>query len=162
MALTRVTQGVIKPGESFDTHNIISTGIVTAAHIKVGTAVTIASGVITATAFYGDGTNLSGVGVGTQSSINTSGIVTATKFVGDGSELTGIGGVGDPQSGTGNINYLFTSPELLVLTGIHTVNPEPSTGKIVFTASKSIQISSGSTLSIGTGTTIRTNVLNLY
>ena len=30
MALTRITKGVIKPNENYDTHNINSTGIVTA------------------------------------------------------------------------------------------------------------------------------------
>ena len=37
-------------------------------------------GVATATLFSGDGSGLSGVGVGTEGSINTSGIITATKF----------------------------------------------------------------------------------
>ena len=50
------------------------------------------SGIITATSFYGDGSNLTGIiaGFGTESSINTSGIITATSFYGDGSNLTGI------------------------------------------------------------------------
>jgi len=43
MTLTKITQGVIKPGENFDTHNINSTGI------------------ITATSFSGDGSSLTGV-----------------------------------------------------------------------------------------------------
>ena len=30
MALTRITKGVIKPNENYDTHNINSTGIITA------------------------------------------------------------------------------------------------------------------------------------
>ena len=40
MALTKITRGVIKPNENYDTHNINSTGIVTA------------------TSFHGDGSNL--------------------------------------------------------------------------------------------------------
>ena len=43
MALTKITQGVIKPNENYDTHNINSTGIVTA------------------TQFHGDGSNLTGL-----------------------------------------------------------------------------------------------------
>ena len=43
MALTRVTQGVINPNENYDTHNINSTGI------------------ITATKFVGDGADLTGI-----------------------------------------------------------------------------------------------------
>ena len=43
MGLTKVTKGVIKPNENYDTHNINSTGIVTA------------------TKFVGDGSDLTGV-----------------------------------------------------------------------------------------------------
>jgi len=43
MALTRITQGVIKPGEDYQVNNINSTGI------------------ITATSFSGDGSSLTGV-----------------------------------------------------------------------------------------------------
>ncbi len=43
MALTRVTQGVINPNENYDTHNINSTGI------------------ITATKFVGDGSGITGI-----------------------------------------------------------------------------------------------------
>jgi hypothetical protein len=58
--------------------------------INVGTGLTLSSsgivaGVITATSFSGDGSGLTGVGLGTIGSINTSGIITATAFVGDGS-----------------------------------------------------------------------------
>ena len=35
MALTRITMGVIKPNENYDTHNINSTGIVTAIGLDV-------------------------------------------------------------------------------------------------------------------------------
>jgi len=47
------------------------------------------TGVVTATSFSGDGSNLTGVGVGTEDNINTSGIVTASKFV--GAEFEGSG-----------------------------------------------------------------------
>ena len=43
MALTRITQGVIKPGEDYEVNNINSAGI------------------ITATSFSGDGSSLTGV-----------------------------------------------------------------------------------------------------
>jgi hypothetical protein len=50
-----------------------------------------ASGIITASAFVGDGSGLTGVGIGSTGSISTSGIITASAFVGDGSGLTGVG-----------------------------------------------------------------------
>jgi hypothetical protein len=49
------------------------------------------SGIITASAFFGDGSNLSGLFNSSTDSINTSGIITASAFFGDGSGLTGAG-----------------------------------------------------------------------
>ena len=57
---------------------------------KTGTNLTFNSnsGQLTATSFSGDGSALTGVGVGTEDNINTSGIITATRFVGSGTSLT--------------------------------------------------------------------------
>lgn len=79
--------------------NVVSgavfTGIVTAnSSINVADVVGInstginVSGAITATSFSGDGSALTGVGVGTEDSINTTGIITASSFSGDGSNLS--------------------------------------------------------------------------
>jgi len=163
MALTKITQGVIKPGENFDTHNINSTGI------------------ITATAFVGDGSNLTGLadpsvltysgttkveavstGATVTGSLEVSGTVTANSFSGDGSGLTGVGGLGDGLGAANNLNYLFTSPELLELTANATISATEAQGKVVFTASDSIKVATGVTVTVAAGTTIRTNVLNLY
>jgi hypothetical protein len=157
MALTKITKGVIKPNENYDTHNINSTGI------------------ITATQFHGDGSNLTGLAdpsvltVGGATKVEAvptgavvTGILTATEFSGDGSNLTGVGGLGDPQGATNNLNYLFTSPELLELTANTTVSATPAQGKVVFTASDSIKVATGVTVTVATGTTVRTNVLGLY
>ena len=56
----------------------------------IGVPANLNVGIITATSFSGDGSALTGTGVGTDGSINTSGIITATSFSGDGSALTGI------------------------------------------------------------------------
>jgi len=104
-------------------HNINSTGIITASQFRVGTAVTVNSsgvtvtGVITATSFSGDGTNLTNTGStlsaasgsqrvvltgqtsGTMTASATSasltfaqstGTLSATSFSGSGANLTGI------------------------------------------------------------------------
>ncbi len=157
MALTKITKGVIKPNENYDTHNINSTGI------------------ITATQFHGDGSNLTGLAdpsvltVGGATKVEAvptgavvTGILTATEFSGDGSNLTGVGGLGDPQGATNNLNYLFTSPELLQLTTNTTISATQAQGSVVFTASKSITIGTGVTVEVAAGTTVRTNVLGLY
>ena len=57
---------------------------------------------------------------------------------------------------------MFTSPELLELTASTTVNATQAQGKIVFTASDSIKVATGVTVTVAAGTTIRTNVLGLY
>ena len=157
MALTKITKGVIKPNENYDTHNINSTGIVTA------------------TQFHGDGSNLTGLAdpsvltVGGATKVEAvptgavvTGILTATQFSGDGSNLSGVGGLGDGIGATGNLNYLFTSPELLELTTNSTISATEAQGKVVFTASDSITIGTGVTVEVAAGTTVRTNVLGLY
>ena len=169
MALTKITQGVIKPNENYDTHNINSTGI------------------ITATQFHGDGSNLTGLAdpsvltvggatkveavstgatitgnLGVSGDVTVGGAVNATTITGDGSNLTGVGGLGDPQGSTNNLNYLFTSPRLLALTQSTTISATQAQGKVVFTASESLTIGTGVTVEVAAGTTIRTNVLGLY
>jgi len=163
MALTKITKGVIKPNEDYDTRNINSTGIVTA------------------TQFHGDGSNLTGLadpsvltvggatkveavstGATVTGNLDVSGAINATSITGDGSNLSGVGGVGDQIGATNNLNYLFTSPELLELTASATVSATQAQGKVVFTASDSIKVATGVTVTVATGTTIRTNVLGLY
>jgi hypothetical protein len=70
-------------------NNLIVTGISTLTSLNVGNVVS--SGIVTASAFFGDGSGLTGVGIGSTGSINTSGIITASAFFGDGSGLTGAG-----------------------------------------------------------------------
>ena len=64
MALTRITKGVIKPNENYDTHNIVSTGIVTSVGLDVNGSADISGslsvgGVLT----YEDVTNIDSVGL---------------------------------------------------------------------------------------------------
>ena len=80
MANTRITQGVIKPNEDYDVWHINATGIITATNLNL-------TGVLT----YEDVTNVDSIGVITaRKGIVSSGVVTATAFHGDGSQLTGI------------------------------------------------------------------------
>ena len=163
MALTKITKGVIKPNENYDTHNINSTGI------------------ITATQFHGDGSNLTGLadpsvltvggatkveavstGATVTGNLGVSGSINAASMTGDGSNLTGVGGIGDPQGATNNLNYLFTSPELLALTQSATISATQSQGSVVFTASDSIRIGTGVTVEVAAGTTVKTDILSLF
>ena len=116
-----VTAGV----STFSNHIIVGTGLsiagVTTSHKArlgvvgaSGTSLHVhgdarVTGVITATAFYGSGANLSGIstaavpGISTQlhsnfGTINASGIITASQYKGDGSQLSGVGGDTDITS----------------------------------------------------------------
>ena len=77
-------KGVAGPGTAATFTSLAVSGITTTETLKVGTAVTISAGVITATSFVGDGSGLTGItaGIGTQGSVNTSVIITASRFGG--------------------------------------------------------------------------------
>ena len=144
MALTRITKGVIKPNENYDTHNINSTGIVTATNgIHVGAGISIV-GVITATALDINGNgdisgNLSVGGVLTYedvTSIDSVGLVTARQgvFIPDNKklEIGNAAGSGDLQlyhdtnhsyiddAGTGNLKLRSGTLEVSNLAGSKT------------------------------------------
>ena len=68
MALTRITKGVIKPNENYDTHNINSTGIITAVSANFSGNVTI-GGTLT----YEDVTSVDVVGVMTATGADING-----------------------------------------------------------------------------------------
>mgnify|MGYP003133495451 CR=1 FL=1 len=63
----------------------------------------VVTGILTATSYYGDGSNLTGIsgGIGSNESINTTGIITASSFYGDASNLTGLVGTGIGTTGGG-------------------------------------------------------------
>ena len=100
----------------------------TAGSVAIGTATPTEAltvvGVVSATSFYGDGSNLTGIsaGIGTEDSINTTGIITASSFYGDGSNITGISAVArvsisqtPPASPTaGDLWYHSTQARLFV------------------------------------------------
>ena len=123
MAITRITKGVIKPNENYDTHNIVSTGIVTSVGLDVNGNADISGslsvgGVLT----YEDVTSIDSVGiitartglvspyadiddfvsVGNNIHLGNAGVITATSFVGSGAALTGIDATAIKDSG-GNV-----------------------------------------------------------
>ena len=160
MALTKITRGVIKPNENYDTHNINSTGV------------------ITATSFHGDGSNLTGLAdpstlkhnnvvkvQANSSGAVVTGILTASSFSGDGSNLTGVSGFADAQGRTCGMNQVFTTPMTITLggsgCGINTIEASTDQGGIAFVRAKNITIGTG-IIHIKTGTTVKTNVLGLF
>ena len=113
MANTRITQGVIKPNENY------LVGILTAQSIDV-------NGVLT----YEDVTSVDSIGIVTaRKGIVSLGVVTATAFHGDGSQLTGIdatalkdssGNVKIQAQASGAVHTGFSTMQNLRVTGIAT------------------------------------------
>ena len=118
MALTRITRGVIKPNENYDTHNIVSTGIVTSVGLDVnGNADVSGSLSVGGVLTYEDVTSIDSIGiitarsgidaddfisVGNNIHLGNAGVITATSFVGSGAALTGIDATSIKDSG-GNV-----------------------------------------------------------
>ena len=121
MAITRITKGVIKPNENYDTHNINSTGIVTAIGLDInGNADVSGSLSVGGVLTYEDVTSIDSVGiitartglvspyadiddfvsVGNNIHLGNAGVITATSFVGDGSGLIGVASTDNIVTGT--------------------------------------------------------------
>ena len=142
MALTDATRlanfssGVGTDG-TLDTNNLNISGVATAATLKVGSAIT---------AFGG--------------------IVTATQFVGDGSQLTGVSGFATALSSdqTSVLNRFFKTPEEIPI-GAGTsvsITSDDASGNIAFVREGAIHVAVGATFHIGSGTTLATNVLGVF
>ena len=142
MALTDATRlanfssGVGTDG-TLDTNNLNVSGVTTAATLKVGSAVTVSSG-----------------------------IVTATQFVGDGSQLTGVSGFATALSTdqTSVLNRFFKTPEEIPI-GAGTsvsITSDDASGNVVFCREGNIHVAVGATFHVGSGTTLFTNVLGVF
>ena len=153
MALTDATRladfssGVGTDG-TLSANNINATGIVTAATLKVGSAVTVSGGIVTATTG------------------SFSGTVTANAFSGDGSELTGVSGFATALSTdqTSVLNRFFKTPEEIPI-GAGTsvsITSDDASGNVAFVREGNIHVAVGATFHVGSGTTLITNVLGVF
>ena len=158
MALTDATRlanfssGVGTDG-TLSANNINATGIVTAATLKVGSAVTVSGGIVTATTVSATTGSFSGT-------------VTANAFSGDGSELTGVSGFATALSSdqTSILNKIFKTPQTLTVgTGVSvTIESDAASGNVAFVREGIIHVGSGSTLHIDSSTAFATNVLRVF
>ena len=132
------------------------TGVASTDNIITGTAATFTGGVTVS-----GGTTISGA-----SNVNVTGVITATKFVGDGSELTGVSGFATALSNdtTSILNSIFKTPRTLTVgTGVSvTVESDTASGNIAFMREKVIHVGAGSTFHVGSGTTLLTNILSVF
>ena len=138
--------------------------------LQVGIAITMngTTGVITAQSFDGDGSALTGVansGFINATQLNVIGVTTSGSFEGDGSALTGISGFATAlSSSAGFLNQVFKTPETASVGSATSVSVESdaTSGYSAFTRCGIIHVSTGSTLHVGSATTFRTNVLNVF
>ena len=94
--------------------------------------------------------------------LNLSGIVTATKFVGDGSQLAGVSGLGTALSNvsTNPLNKLYYVNSILSIDSSVIVDP-PSTAVAVYTNYSELRIEESIDLTIESGDLVP-DVLDLY
>ena len=178
MALTRITKGVIKPNENYDTHNINSTGIVTAIGLDVnGNADVSGSLSVGGVLTYEDVTSIDSVGiitartglvspyadiddfvsVGSNIHLGNAGVVTATSFVGDGSGLIGVASTDNIVTGTA---ATFNTYPVDINAGMTVAGVSTFTGNIFATGtfkfsknvSESFEFDSGGNLLLNTVT----------
>ena len=94
--------------------------------------------------------------------LNLSGIVTATKFVGDGSQLSGVSGLGTALSNvsTSPLNKFYYVNSILSIDSNTIVDP-PSTALAVYTNYAEIRIEESIDLTIESGDLVP-DVLDLF
>jgi hypothetical protein len=94
------------------------------------------------------------------------GVITATSFVGDGTNITGVSGFATALSSTQGslLNTVFKTSKSFTVGAGTSVNIESDvgSGNIAFTRLDSIVVSTGATIRVATGTTFIMNVLNIF
>ena len=98
--------------------------------------------------------------------INATGIVTASSFEGDGSQLTGVSGFATALSSstTSVLNRFFKTPEEIPI-GAGTsvsITSDDASGNVAFCREGNIHVAVGATFHVGSGTTLFTNVLGVF
>ena len=111
-------------------------------------------------------TGIASIGAGV--TVYGAGIVSATSYIGDGSELTGVSaaGIGSEMDSTqGTLgNLVYKTPRDFVMSGVTSVylNSDTTSGGMLFTRLGGITVGGASTLHIGSGTTLAMDVLKLF
>jgi len=142
--------------------NINATGIITATKLNLNGVLTYddvtnvdSIGIITARKDIHVGAGVSVVG-----------IITASKFVGDGSDLTGVSGFSTALSNDTSslLNHIFkTSVQHNIGAGTSvTIQSDAGSGNVAFTRLDRINVATGATIHVSAGTTFIMNVLNVF
>ena len=94
------------------------------------------------------------------------GVLTATSFEGDGSQLTGVSGFATALSSdtTSPLNVFFKTPERVNIgagTSL-TIESDDTSGNVVFVREGIVHVATGATFHVGSATTFVTNVLGVF
>ena len=94
------------------------------------------------------------------------GVLTATTFVGDGSNLTGVSGFATALNSSQSsplFNVFKTPRKFDVGAGTSlTIESDATSGNVAFMRNGEVHVAVGSTFHIGSGTTLVTNVLSIF
>ena len=98
--------------------------------------------------------------------LDVDGTVTATAFVGDGANLTGVSGFATALSTdqTSPLNVFFKTPEQVQIgagTSIK-VESDNTSGNVAFIREGIVHVATGATFHVGSATTLVTNVLGVF
>ena len=163
--LANFSSGVGTDG-TLDTNNLNVSGVATAATLGVSGVSTAASSVIAGIITANSSGIDAGAGIVTATTGSFSGTVTANAFSGDGSELTGVSGFATALSSdqTNPLNRFFKTPrEVPISAGSSiTVSSDDASGNMAFIRESAIHVGSGATFHVGSGTTLLTNVLGVF
>ena len=94
-----------------------------------------------------------------------SGNFTGGTFTGDGSQLTGISGFATALSSTPNtlLNECFKTTEAFTISsGTVSIQSDAASGNMAFTRLGRINVATGATFHVSSGTTFIMNVLNVF
>jgi hypothetical protein len=136
------------------------TGVASTDNIITGTAATFNSVVKVGTAITLDATS----GIVTATGVNVTGVVTATSFVGDGSQITGVSGFATALSSdsTNILNKVFKTPITLEIASDTTVNSDEASDFHAFVREGRLHVQDGQVFTVGSGTTFVMNVLGIF
>jgi outer membrane lipoprotein SlyB len=108
--------------------------------------------------------NRTGGPIGIPTGAVVTGILTATSFSGDGSELTGVSGFANALSSdqTSALNKVFKTPFNLEVAADETIQSDAASDNIAFMREGRIHVQNGAVLTVKSGTTVLMNILSIF